>query len=402
MICTVCNHPERHDIDRDLLAGGFTFEALKKKFGPSMSALWRHKKHLLEKMAQAEKRFLDNLRLGVLLKLNSRLERNERTAQAAEAEGNSRLVLQADRDATRILTYINKMDIQLDQDTIYRLLAAPEWAQQGGLLPTDPEFIAAANQFLADKLFIPCPEPHPDLDDLDDEEEEEEYPPVGERRDSGPEIIRAKSAKLPKNPPPPEQINEQYQNDIPCKKIAGKNQKLWSTGASPVPEETAYSKSLDAPVRRESETPCPGIPPVKNSPNPEPLQSRPLDIEICCFPLFAEPNNQREKSAKLSENTYPSEQINEQYQYKLPYQKIVAKNSSERESETPPPGITPELLQQILSRLDQSQTAQPQTENRKLETENCLLSVGRESTRRAAEPKRIPPTESLLQRQTAN
>ena len=100
MKCSVCNHPERSAIDRDLLAGGFSFEALKKKFGPSMSALWRHKKHLLEKVAQAEKRFLDNLRLGVLLKLNSRLERNERTAQAAEADGNSRLVLQADRDAT--------------------------------------------------------------------------------------------------------------------------------------------------------------------------------------------------------------------------------------------------------------------------------------------------------------
>ena len=272
MKCTGCNHPQRHEIDRDLLAGGFSFEALKKKYGPSMSALWRHKKHLLEKMAQAEKRFLDNLRLGVLLKLNSRLERNERTAQAAEADGNSLLVLQADRDATRILTYIAKMAIQLDQNTVYRLLASPEWAQQGSLLPTAPEFIAAANQFLADKLFIPCPEPHPDLDDIDDEEEEEEYTPVGKRCDSGPEIIRAKSAKLPKNPPPPEQINEQYQNDIQCEKIAGKNQKLWSKGASPVPEETAYSKSLDAPVRRES---------TRRAAEPKrlpPLRSRPLPL----------------------------------------------------------------------------------------------------------------------------
>ena len=50
------------------------------------------------------------------------------------------------------------------------------------------------------------------------------------------------------------------------------------------------------------------------------------------IPLFAEPNDQREISAKLSKNTYPSEQINEQYQYELPYEKIVAKNSSEREN----------------------------------------------------------------------
>ncbi len=168
MKCTVCNHPQRCAIDRALLAGGVTFEALKKKYGPSMSALWRHKKHLLEKMRQAEKRFLDNLRQGCLLKLNSHLERTERTAQAAETEGDSRVVLQAGRDATRILTYINKMDIQLDSDTVYRLLTSPQWARQGGLLPTDPQFLAAANQFLADDLFIPCPEPPPDEDDDDE------------------------------------------------------------------------------------------------------------------------------------------------------------------------------------------------------------------------------------------
>ena len=303
MNCTVCNHPQRHDIDRDLLAGGVTFEALKKKFGPSMSALWRHKKHLLEKMAQAEKRFLDNLRLGVLLKLNSRLERNERTAQAAEADGNSRLVLQADRDATRILTYIDKMDIQLDQDTVYRLLASPEWAQQGSLLPTDPEFIAAANQFLADKLFIPCPEPHPDLDDLDDEEEEEEYPPVGERCDSGPEIIRAKSAKLPKNPPPSEQINEQYQIDIPCEKIAaqtscaaGKHPQGGGAQAPPAARISTAAATGKLKTVIKSETPCPGLMPLQNSTDPVPLKTSPPQIEICCFPLFPEPNNQRKKA----------------------------------------------------------------------------------------------------------
>jgi hypothetical protein len=112
---------------------------------------------------------------------------------------------------------------------------------------------------------------------------------------------------------------------------------------------------------------------LQNSTDPVPLKTSPPQIEICCFPLFPEPNNQREKSAKLPKNYHPSEQINEQYQYELPYEKIVAKNSSGRESETLPPGITPELLQQILPRLDQPQNAQLQTENRKLATENCPL-----------------------------
>ncbi len=307
MKCTVCNHPERHDIDRDLLAGGVSFEALKKRFGPSMSALWRHKKHLLEKMAQAEKRFLDNLRLGVLLKLNSRLERNERTAQAAEADGNSRLVLQADRDATRILTYIDKMDIQLDQDTVYRLLASPQWAQQGSLLPTAPEFIAAANQFLADKFFIPCPEPHPDLDDLDDEEEEEEYPPVGKRCDSRPEIIREISAKLPKNPHPSEQIIEQYKYHTPCEKIAAQTScaagKHPQGGGAQAPPAAKISTATDL----EHETPPAGE----------------LQHSWQSESLFQKLHRKRKKTGKAPKYSCNSDEINEQYLKDIEPEKIA-------------------------------------------------------------------------------
>ncbi len=56
MKCTVCHHPQRHDIDRDLLAGNDTFSDLRQKYGPSVSALWRHKKHLKEKMRLAAAR----------------------------------------------------------------------------------------------------------------------------------------------------------------------------------------------------------------------------------------------------------------------------------------------------------------------------------------------------------
>ncbi len=49
----------------------------------------------------------------------------------------------------------------MDQDTVYRLLASPQWTTQSSLLPTDPQFIAATHQTLADSLFCPCPEPPP-------------------------------------------------------------------------------------------------------------------------------------------------------------------------------------------------------------------------------------------------
>jgi hypothetical protein len=43
--------------------------------------------------------------------------------------------------------------------------------------------------------------------------------------------------------------------------------------------------------------------------------------------------------------------------------------------QTLPPGITPELLQQILPRLDQRPVNQPKTANRKLETANGLCTA---------------------------
>jgi hypothetical protein len=278
MPCTVCTHNQLKDIDCALLTGA-TLISLSNLYGLSKSALHRHKTHLLAKMVQVEKRFRENLRLGILLHLNTCLERSERTAQAAEAEGNYRLVLQADRAAIRILKHIDKMDIQLDQDTVYRLQAAPEWIQQGSLLPTDPQFLAAANQFLADRLVAPCPEP----DAAADLEETSTSVPATQDLHSEPETISLdqqlavlerifpslththspqlrtqdlelrtlfegweKSGKLPGNTPPKElniKYNQLYMSD---KKITGKISKSWNTGASPVPEKTACFKSSGA------------------------------------------------------------------------------------------------------------------------------------------------------------
>ena len=56
MPCPVCHHPQRHDLDQALLAENATFAALSRKYGPSISPLWRHKKYLQEKMRQAENR----------------------------------------------------------------------------------------------------------------------------------------------------------------------------------------------------------------------------------------------------------------------------------------------------------------------------------------------------------
>jgi hypothetical protein len=164
MLCTVCHHPQRQAIDRALLSRSATLAQLSQQHDLSQSALHRHKQHLLKKMLQTQNRFQDILREGYLFILNTFLELVMRTAQTAGAEGNSRLVLQAVRQGTGIIKFMAKLDVSLDPDTVYRLLASPQWADQGSLLPTDPQIFAGSHQTLADSLFSSCPEPASDQD----------------------------------------------------------------------------------------------------------------------------------------------------------------------------------------------------------------------------------------------
>jgi len=164
MLCTVCHHPQRQAIDRALLSRSATLAQLSQQHDLSQSALHRHKQHLLKKMLHTQNRFQDSLREGYLFILNTFLELVMRTAQTAGAEGNSRLVLQAARQGAGIIKFMAKLDVSLHPDTVYRLLASPQWADQGSLLPTDPQIFAGSHQTLADSLFSSCPEPASDQD----------------------------------------------------------------------------------------------------------------------------------------------------------------------------------------------------------------------------------------------
>ena len=185
MKCTVCQHPQRQDLDCALLAENATYSALSQQYGPSISAIYRHKKHLREKMRQTEKRLQGHLLQGCLFQFNEFLETTRHLNRTAVAADDARRALQAIREGTRILNFITKLDVKLDQDTVYRILAHPQWSSQDSLLPTDPRVITDTHRTLADNLFFPCPEPEPDQDDAaddhdavaaDDEVAEEEVP----------------------------------------------------------------------------------------------------------------------------------------------------------------------------------------------------------------------------------
>jgi hypothetical protein len=158
MSCTICNHLKRQAIDQALIAGSVTLAALSQEYGLSTSALHRHKAHLQAQVNRGKDRLLDHLRQGCLFWLTQALEMIMATAQAAESEGNGKLVLKALAQGTRLITLILKHDLPLDDRTVFELLSSPQWADQSGLLPHDPNIMALSRQSLNGIFSSPCPD----------------------------------------------------------------------------------------------------------------------------------------------------------------------------------------------------------------------------------------------------
>ena len=189
--CTVCTHPDFQAIDQALLAGNGTLEALSRQYGPSPSALHRHKKHLQEKIFEARRCLDHNLRQGYLFKLNQTLAEVEIASAKAQAADNVDQVFKGARVKNRLIRDLSKMETPWDTTTVYRLMASTQWQSQDCLLPTEPEFLAAGHKILAEALFHPCPEPTPDLDAEDDDDLDCVEPKSPALSSLSPEILAA-------------------------------------------------------------------------------------------------------------------------------------------------------------------------------------------------------------------
>jgi hypothetical protein len=167
MPCSICQHPQRQEIDQAFLNGA-TLAAVSSQFHLSTSSLDRHKAHLRAKVQRDKNRLQLNLQQYGAFWLSRMLSRVERVSKAAEAEGKYKVVLQAANLGLRLLNAINKPDCPFDDQLILAILSSPQWATQSSLLPDDPEIMALVRQSLANSFATPCPDgpppasaPHP-------------------------------------------------------------------------------------------------------------------------------------------------------------------------------------------------------------------------------------------------
>jgi hypothetical protein len=298
--CTVCSHPERYAIDRALLAGKTTYESLSRCYGPSTSAIYRHKQHLRENIFETRQRLKNDLSFGFLFKLNKILDRIENASQKAEAEDNVDQILKTARVGNRLIRDLSKMDAPWDSDTVYRLMASPQWTSRDILLPTDPDFLAAGHQTLAASFFDPCPEPPPDADLADDKDESH----VG--RESG---------------APPAVSSISFHPALTPEILAGLHPDLLASLLDTLsqPPEPATPPRDQRCVGRESKAH-----PAKKNFSSEPANPA------------TPPRRQRENSAKLARKSRSTKKNNKVNQQDKPAKKSIAKKPQNSPADPPP------------------------------------------------------------------
>ncbi len=105
---------------------------------------------------------MTGLRQGLFCKLNIVMELVLSVVRGAKAGGDFKLFLQASREFTRIISLMNKMEVPLEPEMIYCLMASPQWDLQDNLLPNAFQALSETRQTLKVNLFAACPEPEPE------------------------------------------------------------------------------------------------------------------------------------------------------------------------------------------------------------------------------------------------
>ena len=114
--CKCCTHPQRADLDRELIANRGTYRDIAQRFAVSADSVFRHQRdHLPKLLVQAEEAKdiaqADDL-LAQLKQLNVKARE---LAAKAEAAGDYRTALMAIRELTRLLELAAKLTGELDE-----------------------------------------------------------------------------------------------------------------------------------------------------------------------------------------------------------------------------------------------------------------------------------------------
>jgi hypothetical protein len=133
--CTVCTHPKREAIERELVAGEASFRNIAGRFGSSATALHRHKaEHLPVKLAKAQEAQEVAQADDLLAGMRDLQARTLAILEAAEGIQQHRTALAAIREARSNLELLAKLLGELDERPTVNVLVSPEWLELRAVL----------------------------------------------------------------------------------------------------------------------------------------------------------------------------------------------------------------------------------------------------------------------------
>ena len=128
--CSVCRHPDRETLDREL-AGGLTLREAADKYGVNKDAVGRHKRNHLSKALKVvqEKRELAGAKKAVD-RVEELYVKARGILEGAQEEGQGALALSAIKELRGVVELLAKLTGELDerpQVNVLNVQSSPEW-----------------------------------------------------------------------------------------------------------------------------------------------------------------------------------------------------------------------------------------------------------------------------------
>jgi hypothetical protein len=163
-MCTICRHPSRPVIERDLLACPSVGSVAAHYNLPFHEAV-KHKTRLEARVEQARQQVEQLLLTENLSRLNLLVEKTMKIVAAAEEKGDLKLMMQAIREAGRLTQMIHALPVDLAASALFLSATDKEWPRAASPLPTQPWVRDSVRQAIQQSLKNPCAVSHfePDL-----------------------------------------------------------------------------------------------------------------------------------------------------------------------------------------------------------------------------------------------
>jgi hypothetical protein len=163
-MCTICRHPSRTVIERDLLACP-SVGSVAAHHNLLFHEAVKHKARLQARVEHARQQVEQLLLTESLARLNLLVEKTMKVVAAAEEKGDLKLMMQAIREAGRLTQMINALPVDLEASALFLAATHQDWPRAATPLPNQAWVRDSVRQAIQQSLKNPCEGSHfePDL-----------------------------------------------------------------------------------------------------------------------------------------------------------------------------------------------------------------------------------------------